>query len=86
MLKNLLTSGKLWDVFTFIEGRICQEAQLTTFFVDTMNVLECNQRLLLDRLIDFEDCIIFFSQALTNVTENYDYFIDCKVINLNIFA
>lgn len=70
MLKNLLASAKLWGVFTFIEGWICKEAQLIAFFVDKMNVLECNQRLLLDRQIDFEDCIIFFSQVLRLMLQN----------------
>ena len=86
-IKNRLDSAKLWDVFSGIEGWICQEAQSIASFADATKVLlECDQRLPLNRLIYSEDCIIFFDQVLTNVTENYDYIIDCKVIKSAIFA
>lgn len=59
-VKSLLASLKLGDVFSCIEAQICQETQSIAFFADAMKVLlECDQRLLLNRLIYFKDNVIF---------------------------
>ena len=63
-VKNPLASSKLWDVFSSIEEKICQEAHLLAFSADAMKVL-----LLLNRLICFEDCVTFSDRVLTKVTK-----------------
>ena len=62
-VRNPIASSKLWDVFSSIE------AHSLAFFADAIKILlECDQRLPLNRLIYFEDCVIFF-----------DYFFDCVI-------